>query len=89
MIPLLVLLVQLRGAPACPPEGDGVLGEAETILAAEAHVEALQANLNDPEVVADHVRLQAAWQKIQAAQERVTQLYARWEELESRRSRSW
>jgi ATP-binding cassette subfamily F protein uup len=60
----------------------------ETILTAEAEVETLQAALGDPAVAADHTRMDAAWKAVQAAQERVTRLYARWEELEARRNNS-
>lgn len=56
-----------------------------TILTAEEHVETCQAALTAPEVVADHVKMDAAWKMLQAAQDRVTRLYARWEELESKR----
>ncbi|HLK58014.1 MAG TPA: ABC transporter C-terminal domain-containing protein, partial [Chthonomonadaceae bacterium] len=61
-------------------------GMEETILAAEAEAETLQAALNDPGLAADHTRMQAAWQAVQDAQARVAQLYARWEELEARRN---
>jgi ATP-binding cassette subfamily F protein uup len=57
----------------------------ETIMAAEAEVEARQARLSDPAVSADHIQMRKAWEAVQAAQEQVARLYARWEELESRR----
>jgi ATP-binding cassette subfamily F protein uup len=61
-------------------------GMEARIMAAEAEVEACQARMADPAVAADHVKMRAAWEAVQAAQDRVHQLYARWEELEARRS---
>ena len=55
------------------------------IMEAEERVESLQADLQKPEIVADHIKAQALWISIQQAQDRVAQLYQRWEELESRR----
>ncbi len=63
------------------------LNEMEaTILAAEAAIEAKQAVFTDPAVAADHRRLQQATDAFHAAQAHVARLYARWEELEARRS---
>ena len=39
-----------------------------------------------PEVATDHSWLQRCWEELQAAQERVAALYARWEELGTKRS---
>jgi ABC transport system ATP-binding/permease protein len=61
-------------------------GMEDTILAAEANVEELQARLTAPDVVSDHAKMQAAWQAVQDAEKRVEQLYARWEELENLKS---
>lgn len=58
----------------------------ETILEAEEEVAARERLLQDPAVAADHVKMQACWQELQAAQARVAQLYTRWEELEARRN---
>ncbi len=57
----------------------------ETILAAESEVEACQARLADPEVAADHLKMDAAWRAVQDAEARVARCFARWEELEARR----
>ncbi len=57
----------------------------ETIMTAEQEVEARQADMSDPAIVADHIKLKAAWEALQAAQESVHRLYARWEELEARK----
>ncbi|MEX0741221.1 MAG: ABC transporter C-terminal domain-containing protein, partial [Phycisphaeraceae bacterium] len=52
-----------------------------TITNAEAEVEKLEAETTDPAVMADHVKLQDACRRLEAAHTRVTHLYARWEEL--------
>ncbi|MEX2671013.1 MAG: ABC-F family ATP-binding cassette domain-containing protein [Phycisphaeraceae bacterium] len=52
-----------------------------TITKAEAEVEQLEAETTDPAVMADHVKLQDACRRLEAAHTRVTELYARWEEL--------
>ncbi|MGN6367336.1 MAG: ABC-F family ATP-binding cassette domain-containing protein [Phycisphaerae bacterium] len=54
----------------------------ETIQAAEAEVEKWQKAMEDPAVMADGRKMTEACEKAHAAQERVTGLYARWEELE-------
>ena len=56
----------------------------ETILAAEEEVARLQAALSAPEVFSDYQKMQTCLQDLEAAQARVTRLYTRWEELESR-----
>jgi ATP-binding cassette subfamily F protein uup len=58
----------------------------ESIMAAEARVEEIQRSLGDPAVATDPAKLQQAWEEQQKAQEAVTHLYARWEELEARRA---
>jgi ubiquinone biosynthesis protein UbiJ len=40
----------------------------------------------EPAVASDHLKVQETWKEVQAAQEKVAELYARWEELESKRS---
>lgn len=60
-------------------------GMEETILLAEGDVKALQARLQDPEIVSDHLRMEMIWKAIQGAEERVAALYVRWEELEARK----
>ena len=59
-------------------------GMEERIFEAEAEVERLQAELNDPEVMSDHERLQTAYEAHQAAEEALATLFARWEELEAK-----
>jgi len=58
-------------------------GMEERILAAEEQVDALQAQLNDPDVAGNHERLHAAYEAHQQAQGELDRLFARWEELES------
>ena len=38
----------------------------------------------DPAVASDPVRLPQCWQELHDAQDEVTRLYARWEELEAK-----
>ena len=54
------------------------------ILDAEERMEAIRAEMQSPEVVSDGPRLQACYQKLQAAEDEVHTLYARWAELETR-----
>ena len=56
----------------------------ETIQAAEGEVEKWQKLMEDPGVMADGRKMTEACEKAHAAQERVTTLYARWEELEGK-----
>ncbi len=56
----------------------------ETIQAAEGEVEKWQKLMEDPGVMADGRKMTEACAKAHAAQERVTTLYARWEELEGK-----
>jgi ATP-binding cassette subfamily F protein uup len=60
----------------------------KAILAAEKAVQDLTAAMQDPGALADHVKLRECSEGLQAAQDRVDQLYARWEELETRRQQS-
>jgi len=57
-------------------------GIEERILAAEQKLDALQAQLNDPDVAGDHERLHATYEAHREAQGELDQLFARWEELE-------
>ena len=57
-------------------------GMEERILAAEEKVDALQSQLNDPDVAGDHERLHAAYEAHREAQGELDRLFARWEELE-------
>ena len=54
------------------------------ILEAEGELEALQKEMQLPDVVSDGPRLQVCYQKVQEAETRVAELYARWAELESK-----
>ncbi len=56
------------------------------ILAAEAEVAGLQAELDDPSAAADHEKLQAAYEAHLDAQTRVDDLYARWQELDAKKA---
>jgi ATP-binding cassette subfamily F protein uup len=57
----------------------------EAIVVAEAKVEALHAQVSDPAVMADRVKIHDACEALGAAQAEVERLYARWEELEGKR----
>jgi ATP-binding cassette subfamily F protein uup len=54
------------------------------ILEAESELEKLQAEMQSPEVVSDGLRLHSCYQRMQAAEARVAELYARWAELEAK-----
>ena len=54
-----------------------------TILQAEEHVQALQAQTHDPKVMADRVRYADLCTQLGQAQDRVRELYNRWAELEA------
>jgi ATP-binding cassette subfamily F protein uup len=54
------------------------------ILEAEAELEAVRAEMQSPDVVSDGVRLHQCYQKMQTAEARVAELYARWAELEAK-----
>ena len=58
----------------------------ERILEAEAELERYQSALQDPAVASDGEALQRNYAQMQTAQARVDELYARWSELESKRS---
>jgi ATP-binding cassette subfamily F protein uup len=57
----------------------------EKILQAEEHLHANQQLMEDPAVLADHVRLREVCNKVDAAQTLVQSLYERWQDLESRK----
>jgi len=62
-------------------------GEIEAkITAAEAALEAAQAKLGEPAVMADRMRMTDASKSAAAAQAAVDKLYARWQELDQKRS---
>jgi ATP-binding cassette subfamily F protein uup len=54
------------------------------INAAEAEVKKLDAKMHDPALVADHKKMQEFYRQLEMAHMRVTQLYARWAELEAK-----
>ena len=57
-------------------------GMEEKLFAAEERVDALQAQLDDPAVAADHEKLNATYEAHREAQAELDRLFARWEELE-------
>jgi ATP-binding cassette subfamily F protein uup len=57
----------------------------EKILAAEESLHAHQKQMEDPTVLADHVKLREVCTKIDEAQTLVQMLYERWQELEARK----
>ena len=54
------------------------------IMDAEVAVELLQRETSDPKVMADRDKMHAACEKLDAAQQLVRRLYARWEELDAK-----
>jgi ATP-binding cassette subfamily F protein uup len=54
------------------------------ILEAEAELEALRAQMQAPDVVSDGLRLHECYRRVQTAEGRVAELYARWAELEGK-----
>jgi ATP-binding cassette subfamily F protein uup len=56
----------------------------ERIAEAERELQARHAELDDPAVTSDHIRLQDTLAKMAEAQKTVDELYARWAELESK-----
>jgi ATP-binding cassette subfamily F protein uup len=59
----------------------------ERIEAAERKVEAIQQQLSDPVIAADHVKLQQCWAEVQAAQERVAERKAELTRLDRQNAR--
>ncbi len=58
------------------------------ILQAETVLETCRANVDDPAVVTDHVRLQEAYGALKEAEQKVAKFYARWAELEAKHKAS-
>ncbi|HEX3743438.1 MAG TPA: ABC-F family ATP-binding cassette domain-containing protein [Bryobacteraceae bacterium] len=54
------------------------------ILEAESELQALQAEMQSPAVVSDGPRLHDCYRRVQSAEARVAELYARWAELEAK-----
>jgi carbamate kinase len=57
----------------------------EAILAAESLVERLEAEAADPALASDHKRAGTIYTELKDAHQRVTDLYARWAELDAMR----
>ncbi len=55
----------------------------ESILKAETEHETLQAQAADPAIIADREKHEAVCHQLSAAQQKIDQLYARWQELEA------
>jgi ATP-binding cassette subfamily F protein uup len=60
----------------------------ETVLRAEEVLDRKRSQLEVPEVVADPAKLTVAVREMDAAQNEVDKLYARWAELEAKRNES-
>ncbi len=60
-------------------------GIEAAVHAAEAVSQVASARVSDPSIAADHVKMAAACQALDAAHAKVAALYARWQELESKR----
>jgi len=60
-------------------------GMESAIEAAERAHSVAEARVADPAVAADHVRMAAACAELEEAQSTVQAMYARWQELESKR----
>ncbi len=58
----------------------------QIILTAEENVTKWEAALSDPTVTADPIKVSEAWDALQSAKENVNVLFARWEDLESRKT---
>jgi ATP-binding cassette subfamily F protein uup len=56
----------------------------EKVMRAEAALESAQREMDDPIVLADHKKLDAACRRVEAAQIEVRRLYDRWTELEEK-----
>lgn len=63
------------------------LGQIEAkIQAAEEKVTELQRKMEDPKVVTDPALLQSVWKELEEAQQAAHNLYARWDELETKKA---
>ncbi len=58
------------------------------ILQAETVLETCRANVEDPTVATDHLRLQEAYGVLKEAEQKVAKFYARWAELEAKHKAS-
>lgn len=57
----------------------------EKLIKAEEEASRLASKLSDPDLAANHTAFLAAMNEVEAAHSKVSNLYARWEELEARR----
>jgi ATP-binding cassette subfamily F protein uup len=82
-------------APPPPPSARKKLSYLEArefeqmearILEAESALESLRAEMHSPEVVSDGPRLRDCYERLQAAEAAVQQLYERWAELEAKQA---
>ena len=55
---------------------------------ADIHGGSAEARVSDPSIAADHQKMAAACADLDRAQATVTSLYARWQELESKRGQA-
>ncbi len=60
-------------------------GIEQKILAAEEELASLHKQMEEPATLSDHLKLRECCNRLDAAQMRVADLYARWQELESRK----
>ena len=61
-------------------------GMEQKVLAAEARLEEARSNAEDPSIATDATALQARLKELDAVQHEADRLYARWAELEAKRS---
>jgi ATP-binding cassette subfamily F protein uup len=59
-------------------------GMEQTIASCEAAIAEHERELTDPDVMNDHVRLRNACEQLESAHKQLEQLFARWQELESK-----
>jgi ATP-binding cassette subfamily F protein uup len=61
-------------------------GMESAILEAETRMQELEARVHEPSVAADHVKMRESYQALSEAQADVERLYARWSELDGKRT---
>jgi ABC transport system ATP-binding/permease protein len=69
-------------------EKQELVGIEPAIHQAEAEASQIQASLSDPAIMADHVRLHEQCEALEIVQAKISQLFARWEELEAKQNPS-
>ena len=60
----------------------------DTIEAAEAKVAEIRKHMEDPKFATDHVKLQKCMDDVEAAENKVHDLYSRWGELAARQEKA-